>query len=149
MKPWLRLLWIPLLALAAGCEDADWKQKDASGFSKSERFDASQSGTVLPGMTPKEVQRLWGKPHRKQAAGDGEEWTYYSGGVGGGFDVHTTVKFAQGKVTDVVNGDLMQIGRVKRALPRYGAPDVAARRLRLAISSLVPPGFSLPTGASF
>jgi hypothetical protein len=144
MKPWLRFLWIPLLALAAGCEDSDWKQKDASGFSKNERFDAAQSGTVLPGMTPKEVQRLWGRPHRKQATGEGEEWIYYASGGSGGYDVHTSVKFAQGKVTDVVNGDLMQ-SRLKEPFPDL-APDV---RPGAGATSSGSPGFSVPTGASF
>jgi hypothetical protein len=101
------LLLLPLLALAAGCEDADWKKKDASGFSKDERFDAMQSGTVLPGMSATEVERIWGKPHGRKPTSEGEEWTYYSGSVGRDYDVHTTVKFAQGKVSEIMNGDLM------------------------------------------
>ena len=143
MKSWLRFLWIPLLAVIAGCEDADWKQKDASGFSKSERFDAKLSGTVLPGMSDKEVLRVWGKPHGKQKTGEGEEWIYYSGGASGGYDVHTTVKFAQGKVTDVLNGDLM-MGR-HEAMPDL-SPDV---RPGAGATSSGAPGFNLPTGVNF
>jgi hypothetical protein len=144
MKSWFRFLWIPLLAALAGCEDADWKQKDASGFSKSERFDATLSGTVLPGMAEKDVLRIWGKPHGKQKTGDGEEWVYYSGGASGGYDVHTTVRFAQGKVTDVLNGDLMT-GHQKEGMPDM-APDM---RPGAGAQSSGSPGFVLPTGVQF
>jgi len=101
-------LLLPLLSLTllAACADES-STPDATGFSNNDRFEAQLRHEVLPGMPASMVTKLWGPPHSKQAGPKGEIWTYYSGPRTGEFDVHTTVTISQGKVTDVMNGDLM------------------------------------------
>ncbi len=98
---------LPLLSLGiflAACEDT---AKDSTGFSGEDRLEAMQTGTVLPGMTPSQVQRIWGPPQKKQHSGAGDEWIYFTGPSGNGYDVHTTVTFTDNKVSGIMNGDLM------------------------------------------
>lgn len=108
MNTGLRLLLLPLLALGliTACADES-TTPDATGFSNNDRFEAQLRHEVLPGMPASLVVKLWGPPQDKKATSEGETWIYNSGPAGGGYDVHTTVKLSQGKVTDVQNGDVM------------------------------------------
>ena len=101
------------VALLSGCalfEDTD--TGGPGGLSKDDYIDAVERSVVLPGMTPKQVQFIWGEPREKHMEEAGEQWIYTptrmtlsAGGLQN--DVHVTVAFVQGKVDHVTNGDLM------------------------------------------
>jgi hypothetical protein len=115
-------LLLPFGLLLSACEDT---AKDSTGFSGEDRLEAMQSGTVLPGMTPSQVQRIWGPPHKKERNGGSDDWIYYTGPKGSGYDVHTTVTFTQGKVSNIMNGDLMNgRDRSHEPIPQV-APDMS------------------------
>jgi hypothetical protein len=107
MKIRLPFLLPAVMLLLAACADES-SVKDATGFSNADRFDAQLRHEVLPGMKADVVARIWGTPQQKRAIDGGEEWIYNSGPAGGGYDVHTTVKFSKGLVTDIQNADLME-----------------------------------------
>lgn len=135
----LLTLWL------AGCADT---AKDSTGFSGDDRLEALQNGTVLPGMTRDQVQRIWGQPQKKQGSGSAEEWIYYTGPAGSGYDVHTSVKFEQGKVSDIMNGDLMAgrdrihepIPQVAPSMSRGGGTGLGNSTSAPAFQSLSGPG---------
>jgi hypothetical protein len=94
-----------IVILGSGC--AGPEPGGAGGVSGTDWREARERRTVLPGMTPQQVRSIWTDPHEVVSAGRREKWIYHPGMRSGGFILDTTVTFTDGRVSEVLNGDVM------------------------------------------
>ncbi|HEY2573447.1 MAG TPA: hypothetical protein VGH65_05230 [Verrucomicrobiaceae bacterium] len=107
--------------LLCGCAGID---SDAPNLNKEDVQEAFERGTLLCGMTPRQVRYAWGEPRERRTTAGGEQWIYLPDvpATGVGYDPVVTVTFVQGKVESVLNGDL------KRKRAQMVPSDDLARR---------------------